>query len=179
MRRTLVIFLCITAASLLTLALMSDKSNYVKRDVSPWNELEFNTPSGKNIRVSDYDGKVLLIVNTASRCGFTPHLNGLQELQDKFGKDGLVVLGFPCDQFGSQEPESNSTVEKCYNDNNGVSFQLSEKIDVNGDNAHPLFVSLNNHFEESIDWNFEKFLIEKAYATFIYYTYTQVMYNIT
>ena len=159
MKQAVIILLIIFAAIVLTLVVINGTMKFEKQDVAPWNELVFNTPEGYPVKISNYKDNVLLIVNTASKCGFTPQLAGLQKLQEKYGKDGLVVLGFPCDQFRNQEPESNATVQKCYNENHGVTFQLSEKIDVNGPNAHPIFVYLNNHFNQRVEWNFTKFLI--------------------
>jgi glutathione peroxidase len=121
---------------------------------------------GKSRRLSDYKGKVLLVVNTASRCGFTPQYKGLEELHRKYGKQGLVVLGFPCNQFGAQEPGAESEIAEFCEMNYGVTFPLFAKIDVNGDSAHPLFKYLTSAAPgllgtESIKWNFTKFLVDR------------------
>ena len=124
---------------------------------------QVQTPKGKVIEMSAFEGKTLLIVNTATKCGFTPQLEELEELHQKYKSRGLVVLGFPCNQFANQEPESNDTIEEVCKVNYGVTFQLTEKIEVNGKNAHPIFKYLKGQlpgiFGESIKWNFAKFLI--------------------
>lgn len=121
---------------------------------------------GKEIDLSDYRGKVLLIVNTASKCGFTPQYTGLQKLHEEYKDKGLVILGFPCNQFGSQEPGGESEISNFCQKNYGVDFQMFEKVDVNGKDAHPLYKYLTHHAPgalntESIKWNFTKFLIDK------------------
>ncbi len=129
---------------------------------------EFSAKSidGKNRKLADYKGKVLLIVNTASKCGFTPQYKGLEALQQKFGKKGLAVLGFPCNQFGEQEPGPESEISEFCEINFGVTFPLFAKIDVNGDGAHPLYKYLTRAKpgllgSEAIKWNFTKFLVGK------------------
>jgi glutathione peroxidase len=122
--------------------------------------------SGKEINMSEFIGKVILIVNTASKCGLTQQYTGLQELNEKYKDQGLVIIGFPCNQFGGQEP---GTEEKISNNcliNYGVTFLMTEKIDVNGDNADPIFVYLKKELPgllglNEIKWNFGKFLIDK------------------
>jgi glutathione peroxidase len=106
------------------------------------------TNEGGEISFAQYKGKVLLIVNTASKCGFTPQYDGLEALYKKYGPEGLVVVGFPCDQFGHQEPGSDEEIEAFCRLNYGVTFPLMAKSDVNGENA-------------SIKWNFTKFLIDR------------------
>jgi glutathione peroxidase len=120
---------------------------------------------GQPIEMSTYRDKVLLVVNTASQCGFTPQYKGLQELQDKYASRGFTVLGFPCNQFGQQEPGSASDIQSFCETRYGVSFPLFEKIDVNGTNAHPLFKYLEQAApgsagKEAIEWNFTKFLVD-------------------
>lgn len=126
-------------------------------------DLKVNTPSGDSISMADYKDKAVLIVNTATKCGFTPQLKGLEKLHQTYGKDGLVVLGFPCNQFANQEPETNDTIEEVCKVNHGVSFQLTEKVDVNGSNEHPVFNFLKDNLGgllgSKIKWNFTKFLI--------------------
>lgn len=121
--------------------------------------------SGSEISLSDYKGRVLLIVNTASKCGFTPQYSGLQELYDEYKDQGFEVLGFPCDQFAHQEPGSRDEIAQFCTLNFGVNFPLFSKVDVNGDGAHPLFKHLKKSakglFGEKIKWNFTKFLIDR------------------
>jgi glutathione peroxidase len=121
---------------------------------------------GVPVSLDTYRGKVLLIVNTASQCGFTPQYKGLQALYDKYASQGLMVLGFPCNQFGQQEPGSANQIQSFCETRFGVSFPLFEKIDVNGSNAHPLYRFLTQSapgiFGKGIKWNFTKFLIDKT-----------------
>ena len=120
------------------------------------------TIDGAERSLADYRGKAMLIVNTASKCGFTPQYTGLEKLwRDRQG-DGLVVLGFPCDQFGHQEPGDEEEIRNFCSLNYDVSFPMFAKIDVNGDKAHPLYRALKaspNGGKSDISWNFEKFLI--------------------
>jgi len=121
---------------------------------------------GKDIDLSQFQGKVLLIVNTASECGFTPQYKGLEAVYEQFRDKGVEVLGFPCNQFGSQEPGSNEEIGAFCERNYGVTFPLFDKIDVNGDAAHPLFKHLKSAAPglmgtEAIKWNFTKFLVRK------------------
>jgi glutathione peroxidase len=131
--------------------------------------LEAKTPAGQSLQMKDFEGKMVLIVNTATRCGLAPQFEGLEELHQKYKSKGLVVLGFPCDQFKNQEPESNETMEEVCRINHGVSFQLTEKVNVNGKNEHPIFTWLKNKkggfFGKKIRWNFTKFLIDKEGKT--------------
>ncbi|MGA7463599.1 MAG: glutathione peroxidase [Candidatus Korobacteraceae bacterium] len=121
--------------------------------------------NGKEKKLSAYKGKVLLIVNTASKCGNTPQYAGLQELYDKYKDRGLEILGFPCNQFGHQEPGSDEDIKEFCEMNYGVEFPLFSKIEVNGDNAHPLYKFLKSEktglLGDSIKWNFTKFLVDK------------------
>ena len=143
---------------------------------------------GETVNFADYKGKVLLVVNTASKCGFTPQYDGLEKLYKDFKDEGLVVIGFPCDQFGHQEPGTNEEIAEFCRLNHGVTFPLMDKIEVNGENAHPIFQWLYAQkpfegFGESdtakfmdqmlssrdpeyasnpdIKWNFTKFLIDR------------------
>jgi glutathione peroxidase len=120
---------------------------------------------GKDISMSEYKGKVIVIVNVASKCGFTPQYEGLQALYEKYEKEGLVVLGFPSNQFANQEPASNEEIQEFCTLNYGVTFPMFSKIDVNGDNAHPLYVYLKSQQSgfpgDSIKWNFTKFLVDR------------------
>jgi len=120
---------------------------------------------GKDKELSAYKGKVLLIVNTASRCGNTPQYAGLQELYAKYHDRGFEVLAFPCNQFGHQEPGGDEEIKEFCEANYGVEFPLFSKIEVNGDEAHPLYKFLKSEktglLGDSIKWNFTKFLVDK------------------
>jgi glutathione peroxidase len=119
--------------------------------------------SGKDVSLGDYRGQVLLIVNTASKCGFTPQYEGLEKLYEELHPKGLTVLGFPCNQFGKQEPGSESEIGEFCQVNYGVSFQMFAKIGVNGPDEHPLYTYLKHErsglFGNRIKWNFTKFLV--------------------
>ena len=122
--------------------------------------------SGKDAPLSQFKGQVMLIVNTASRCGFTPQFGGLEALHKSYGAKGLVVLGFPCNQFGSQDPGADGEIAEFCQVNYGVSFPMMGKIDVNGPAAHPLYKWLCAEApgllgSKAIKWNFTKFLIGK------------------
>jgi glutathione peroxidase len=122
--------------------------------------------NGKPVKLSQYKGKALLIVNTASACGFTPQFGGLEELHKQYGQQGLVVLGFPCNQFGAQDAGSNDEIASFCQLNFGVTFPMMAKIDVNGANATPLFNWLCAEApgllgSKAIKWNFTKFLVGK------------------
>ncbi len=119
---------------------------------------------GEEQPLSAYEGKVALVVNTASKCGFTPQYKGLESLHQKYKDRGLVILGFPCNQFGKQEPGNAEEIGGFCERNFGVTFPLFAKVDVNGDNAHPLFAHLKQQAPgvlgtKSIKWNFTKFLV--------------------
>jgi glutathione peroxidase len=122
--------------------------------------------AGAPVDLAQYKGKVLLIVNTASACGFTPQYKGLEQVYQQFKDQGVEVLAFPCNQFGSQEPGTESEIGAFCEKNYGVSFPLFAKIDVNGENAHPLYKQLKKDAPgvlgtEAIKWNFTKFLVRK------------------
>jgi glutathione peroxidase len=124
------------------------------------------TIEGQPLSLSTYKNKVLLIVNTASQCGFTPQYQGLQALYDKYASQGLEILGFPCNQFGQQEPGSASEIQSFCETRFGVKFPLFQKVDVNGSNAHPLFQYLTKAAPglfgtETVKWNFTKFLVDR------------------
>ena len=104
--------------------------------------LSVKTPKGEKIDLKNFRGKVVLIVNTATKCGLAPQFDGLEKLHQKYMDKGLVVLGFPCNQFMNQEPETDETVEETCRINHGVTFQLTEKVDVNGKNEHPVYTYL-------------------------------------
>jgi glutathione peroxidase len=122
--------------------------------------------AGEDIPLQRFEGQVLLIVNTASACGFTPQYKGLQELQQSLGPRGFSVLGFPCNQFGAQEPGDAAQIEQFCTTNYAITFPMFAKIDVNGDNAHPLFDYLKREksglLGASIKWNFTKFLVDRS-----------------
>jgi len=129
-------------------------------------DFETRSLDGTPMPLSAFRGKVLLIVNTASKCGFTPQYAGLQRLHEQFADRGFTVLGFPCNQFGAQEPGDADEVAAFCSRNYGVSFPLSEKIEVNGQHAHPLFKHLTTTAPgvlgtEAIKWNFTKFLVNR------------------
>jgi len=119
------------------------------------------TISGDTISMAEYKGKPLLIVNTASKCGFTPQFEGLEELHKAYADSGLVVLGFPCNQFMSQDPGSSEEIYSFCTKNYGVSFQMFEKIKVNGTDEHQLYTFLKSQQAGKIKWNFTKFLVDK------------------
>jgi glutathione peroxidase len=132
------------------------------------NVFDFNIsmPAGKKQALSDYKGQPLLIVNTASKCGFTPQYKGLEALWQQYRDRGLVVLGFPCNQFGAQEPGDAEEIQNFCSLTYDVSFPLAAKIDVNGDNADPLWTHLKSKQagllgSRGIKWNFTKFLVDR------------------
>jgi glutathione peroxidase len=132
---------------------------------SSFYELSVKKPNGEVLTMNQLKGKPVLIVNTATKCGLAPQFEGLEELHQKYKDNGLVVLGFPSNQFLNQEPETNETLEATCQLNHGVTFQLTEKTDVNGKNEHPIFTFLKSKkggfLGKKIKWNFTKFLIDK------------------
>lgn len=122
------------------------------------------TLNGENIIMEQFEGKVVLVVNTASKCGFTPQYEGLEQLHEKYKSEGLIILGFPCNQFANQEPGGISEIETCLL-NYGVSFQMLDKVKVNGKEVHPLFKYLKKTLPGAlggrIKWNFTKFLVDR------------------
>lgn len=129
-------------------------------------DFSFTRSDGKEMQLSDYRGKVLLLVNTATKCGLAPQFKELETLHQKYAAQGLIVIGFPSNQFMDQEPESNETMASVCQINFGVTFPLSEKIDVNGATTHPLFAFLKQElrgrwFSRTVKWNFTKFLIAR------------------
>lgn len=134
-------------------------------------DFQANDLQGSPVDLKQYAGKVLLIVNTASNCGFTPQYKGLEAIYQQFKDKGVVVMGFPCNQFGHQEPGSAGEIGAFCEKNYGVTFPMFDKIDVNGDKAHPLFKHLKNKApgllgSEMIKWNFTKFLVKKDGSVF-------------
>lgn len=130
-------------------------------------DFTFSSIDGEVISLSKFQGKVLLFVNIASYCGFTPQLLELQKLHEKYYEKGLVVIGFPCNQFANQEPDSNAVIAQNCQRKFGVTFLLSEKISVNGKSAHPLFIYMKSALpgilgSKRIQWNFTKFLFDNS-----------------
>jgi glutathione peroxidase len=124
------------------------------------------TPANQEVSLDLYQGKVLVIANTASKCGLTPQYGELQKLYDRYRDQGLVVLGFPCNQFGGQEPGTSEEAESFCQINYGVNFPVFAKVDVNGEDAHPLFQYLRQQQpgaaeDDTIQWNFTKFLVNR------------------
>ncbi len=129
-------------------------------------DIPVRTLTGEPASLGEYRGKVLLIVNVASKCGFTPQYAGLQRLHDSYSDQGFAVLGFPCDQFGHQEPGDEEQISSFCQRNYGVAFPMFAKVDVNGDAAHPLFRHLKKEAKgllgtEAVKWNFTKFLVDR------------------
>ncbi|MEA2892191.1 MAG: glutathione peroxidase [Bradyrhizobium sp.] len=122
--------------------------------------------AGQEIPLKQFEGRVLLIVNTASACGFTPQYKGLETLHQELAPRGFAVLGFPCNQFGGQEPGDAAAIAQFCSSNYAITFPMFAKVDVNGDNAHPLFKYLKNQkaglLGPSIKWNFTKFLVDRS-----------------
>jgi glutathione peroxidase len=133
--------------------------------MSNFYDLTVKTPSGQELNMADYKGKPVLIINTATKCGLTPQFDGLEKLHQDYKDKGLVVLGFPCNQFAGQEPETNDSIVEACKINHGVTFQLTEKVDVNGSDTHPVFKHLKKEqggfLGSKIKWNFTKFLVNK------------------
>lgn len=133
---------------------------------APIYEFQAKRLNGKEQSLAEYEGKVMIIVNTASKCGFTPQYEGLEKLYQQYRDKGLVVLGFPCNQFGAQEPGEGGEIQEFCQLNYGVSFPMFDKIDVNGNGTHPLYDYLKKQATgvlgtESIKWNFTKFLVDR------------------
>ncbi|MFT5605260.1 MAG: glutathione peroxidase [Paracoccaceae bacterium] len=129
-------------------------------------DFEAESINGSKKSLADYKGQVLLVVNTASKCGFTPQFEGLENLYKNYKDKGLAILGFPCNQFGKQDPGSNGEIQEFCQLNYGVSFPMHAKVDVNGDATHPLFQHLKAAApglmgSQKIKWNFTKFLIDR------------------
>jgi glutathione peroxidase len=129
-------------------------------------DIEVQGLDGRRTSLREYEGKVMLVVNTASQCGFTPQYEGLEKLHEKYASRGLAVLGFPCNQFGMQEPGTADEIASFCDKNYGISFPMHAKIDVNGPGAHPLFRRLKSEKRgllgsSRIKWNFTKFLVDR------------------
>lgn len=128
-------------------------------------DFKANDINGKEVSMNNYKGKIVLVVNTASKCGFTPQLKDLEDLYKEYKDSGVEILGFPCNQFLNQEPGDNNEVKNFCQINYGVTFNMFEKIDVNGSNAHPIYKYLKDQekgiLTKDIKWNFTKFLIDR------------------
>jgi len=145
-------------------ATLFTKEKPLKMDVNSIYDIKINALNGASIQLSDFKGKHLLFVNVASKCGFTPQYKSLQELHETY-KDKLQVIGVPCNQFGSQEPGDANAIESFCEVNYGVTFLITEKIDVKGKNQHPLYTWLtqkanNEKTNSSVKWNFQKYLVD-------------------
>jgi glutathione peroxidase len=153
--------------AILSLSIFSIFSSPAQKNKSPMNFYQFKATSlqGKEISMKEYAGKVVLVVNTASKCGFTPQYEGLEKLYKAYKDKGLVILGFPCNQFANQEPGSAEEISKFCTLNYGVNFPLFMKIDVNGDKADPIYKYLKDALPgtlgNDIKWNFTKFLLDR------------------
>lgn len=144
--------------------MLSIFSTTKKEPTKPIYDIKINSLTGKEINLSSFKGKNILFVNVASKCGFTPQYKDLQKLHEKY-KDNLVVIGVPCNQFGSQEPGNSKQIEEFCQVNYGVDFLITEKIDVKGKNQHPLYKwltdkSVNGAKGSSVKWNFQKYLVD-------------------
>jgi glutathione peroxidase len=127
-------------------------------------DIPLSTISGDDAKLGDYAGRALLLVNVASKCGLTPQYTGLEALQERYSDRGFTVLGFPCNQFGGQEPGSNEEIKEFCSTTYGVTFPMFDKIEVNGDGRHPLYQELTEYADAEgaagdVQWNFEKFLV--------------------
>ena len=146
-------------------------------------EYSANNIFGEEVDMEQYRGKVVLVVNTASKCGFTPQFKELEQLYQEYKDKGLEILGFPCNQFGKQDPGTNKEVLEFCQLNYGVTFDMFEKIDVNGDNAHPIYKFLTNERKgiagKKIKWNFTKFLIDSQGKVIKRYSPTVVPLDIS
>jgi glutathione peroxidase len=146
-------------------------------------DLTFVDNHGQEVDLAQYAGRPVLVVNTASNCGFTPQYDGLQRLHEEFQEQGLVVIGFPCDQFGHQEPGDDAQIEEFCRVNHGVTFPLSAKIEVNGPRTHPVFSYLKSHtgglLGSRVKWNFTKFLVSADGRTVTRYAPTVTPEKIT
>jgi glutathione peroxidase len=128
-------------------------------------QFNFSQLDGEEVSLSKFKGKAILVVNTASFCGLTYHYTGLEKLYQEYKEKGLVIIGFPCNQFGKQEPGTSEEINDFCNLNYDVTFPMSTKVDVNGKNAHPLFRYLKNELKgtltNNVKWNFTKFLVDR------------------
>ena len=149
----------LTLMGLAALAMLSARPA-VAGATAPY-DITVKTLAGKATTLAPWRGKVLLIVNTASQCGYTPQYEGLQDLHGRYGKKGLAVLGFPCNQFGGQEPGTSGEIAHFCSTEYGVTFPMFAKIEVNGTGTHPLYTWLKQAKPGDISWNFSKFLVDR------------------
>jgi glutathione peroxidase len=168
MKIYLVVILVVVAAVAIYGMSRSSKprqARFTSIDESPFYKLKAEGIDGEEISMDRYKGKVVLVVNTASKCGLTPQYEGLEKLYKMYKDKGLVILGFPCNQFSNQEPGTNTDIAEFCSLNYGVSFQMFSKIDVNGADTHPVYKFLKSQkggtLGDDIKWNFTKFLIDK------------------
>ena len=160
------LFTVLALTSLMLVAANVRAADKEKKEVPPTLNHTMKSLDGKDVDLSKYLGKVVLIVNTASACGLTPQYEGLQKLHDDYADKGLAVLGFPCNQFGKQEPGTAKEISTFCTDNYGVKFDMFAKVDVNGEEAAPLFKYLtsaetNGKYAGKVKWNFNKFLLNR------------------
>ena len=158
------IYLVVILLLILSTTILHSQIRDSKEMKSSINEIILNDIDGKSVKLSDYKGKVLLIVNVASKCGLTPQYEGLEKLKKKKKNQGFEILAFPCNQFAEQEPGTNEEIKNFCSSKFDVSFKLFDKIDVNGKNQSPLYSILTDNEvtgKADIKWNFEKFLIDK------------------
>ncbi len=171
------IYIFIGIITILAVSIIIANNNLERSDVMSIYDLKFKDTEGKEIKMEEYRGTTILIVNTATKCGLASQFDDLEELYQKYKDKGFTIIGFPCNQFLNQEPETNETVVEACRINHGVTFLLTEKIDVNGDNTHPVFKYLKANsnsglFGKRIKWNFTKFLISPDGSTIKRYSPT-------
>ncbi len=158
---------CLTLSMIAMTSNAEEKANKKESEHPAALDFKMETLEGKKVLLADkYQGKVVLLVNVASQCGLTPQYEQLQALHEKYGKEGLAIVGVPCNQFGKQEPGSAKQIREFCTKNYGVEFDMLAKVDVNGEDACPLYKFLtskksNGKFAGKINWNFEKFLISR------------------
>ena len=168
-------YLLSMAAFIGIIALLSLNQPQNNNNMSTLYDIQINSLTGDSIHLSDFKGKKILFVNVASHCGFTPQYEDLQKLHEQYS-DKLVIIGVPCNQFGEQEPGSAEEIKTFCQKNYGVSFLIAEKVDVKGENQHPLYAwltdkSLNGKESTSVKWNFQKYLVDEN-GHFIDYWYS-------
>ncbi len=153
-------------ALILPLSILANDNSNQREKMKTFYDFNATSIIGENVNMSKFKGKVVLVVNVASKCGFTPQYEGLEKLYEEYKEKGFVILGFPCNQFHEQEPGTSKEIHNFCKVNYGVTFPLFEKIDVNGDNTHPLYRFLKKEatgflWSKGIKWNFTKFLIDR------------------